>query len=291
MDTLLLEAFAAVAEAKSFSLAAEELHLTQSAVSKRIALLEQQLDCRLFDRIARTVDLTESGSVLLPKAQKILDELQATRQAIADLSGSVGGTLRLAISHHIGLRRLPPVLKAFTQQFPSVATDVNFMDSEQAYDSVIHGRYELAVITLAPKPNPKIVATCIWPDTLKFVCSADHPLAQSAVSLNRLQDYPAILPELNSHTSHIVNHLFNSNDLTLTTTMTTNYMETIKGMVSSGMGWSLLPESMIDNSLKSLPIGNMKLQRQLGYIHHKEKTLSNAAKAFIRMLKEHADSG
>ena len=285
MDTLLLEAFVTVAEAESFSLAANELHLTQSAVSKRIALLEQQLDCRLFDRIARTVSLTENGKVLLPRARGILNELQATRQAIADLSGSVSGTLRLAISHHIGLRRLPPVLKAFTQQYPNVITDVNFMDSERAYDSVLHGHYELAVITLAPEPHPKIVTFSVWPDTLKFVISADHPLTKAPVTLDMLQDYPAILPELNTHTSYIVKQLFDSNNLKLTIAMTTNYLETIKGMVSSGMGWSLLPETMIDDSLKGLRIGKQVLRRQLGYIHHKEKTLSNAAKAFIGVLE------
>ena len=282
MDTLLLEAFVAVAEAESFSAAADELHLTQSAVSKRIALLEQQLECRLFDRIARTVALTESGHKLLPRARYILSELQATRQAIADLSGSVSGTLRLAISHHIGLRRLPPVLKAFTQQFPNVTVDVAFMDSERAYDNVLHGRYELAVITLAPQPHPKIVAASVWPDRLTFVTSPDHPLTRTKATIHTLQDHPAILPELNTHTGHIVSELFERNGLKLTTAMRTNYLETIKSMVSIGMGWSLLPETMLDSSIEALRIG--KLQRQLGYIHHREKTLSNAAKAFIEML-------
>ena len=174
MDTSLLEAFVTVAEAESFSVAAEQLHLTQSAVSKRIAALEQQLNCRLFDRIARTVSLTGSGRELLPRARNILAELAATRQAITDLSGSVSGTLRLVASHHIGLRRLPPVLKRFTQAYPEVTIDMAFMDSESAYDNILHGHFELAIITLSPQEHPKVVAQSIWPDKLAFVAAPDH---------------------------------------------------------------------------------------------------------------------
>ena len=72
MDTQLFEAFIAVAESGSFSVAAERVHLTQPAVSKRIAQLEQQLDCRLFDRIARNISLTEAGAALLPKASRLV---------------------------------------------------------------------------------------------------------------------------------------------------------------------------------------------------------------------------
>ncbi|MDM3871660.1 LysR family transcriptional regulator [Porticoccus sp. W117] len=285
MDTSLLEAFVVVAEAESFSVAADRLHLTQSAVSKRIALLEQQLDCRLFDRIARTVSLTSSGRELLPRARSILGELQATRQAIADLSGSVSGTLRLAISHHIGLRRLPKVLKRFTREFPDVSIDMAFMDSESAYDNILHGHFELAIITLSPKPHPKVIAQSIWPDELAFVVAPDHPLTETPFAVEQLQNYPAILPELNTHTSQIVTELFAAQHLKLNTTMTTNYLETIKGMVAIGMGWSLLPLSMLDNTVTALPANDLKLERQLGYIHHKEKTLSNAARALIEMLR------
>ena len=184
--------FVGVAETGSFSVAAERLHLTQSAVSKRIALLEQQLNCRLFDRIARTVSLTLSGRELLPRARHILSELATTRQAISDLNGSVSGVLRLAISHHIGLRRLPTLLQGFTQAYPEVSIDIEFMDSETAYHNILHGHFELAVITLSPQAHPKIVARSIWPDPLAFTVSADHPLARDTFTLDKLQQYPAI---------------------------------------------------------------------------------------------------
>ena len=285
MDTQLLEAFIAVAKAGSFSDAAEKIHLTQPAVSKRIALLEEQLDCRLFDRIARTITLTEAGEALLPRAHHILREIADTTQAINDLSGEISGRLRLAISHHIGLHRLPPVLKQFAQDYPEVTIDVDFMDSEKAYEGILQGRFEVAVITLAPEAHPKIEANTIWPDPLVFMVSEDHPLLwESNHTLENLRNHPAILPGLGTYTGRMTRLLFEQQNVPLPATMTTNYLETIKMMVSIGLGWSLLPESMLESGIKSVEITGIQIQRELGYIHHREKSLSNAAKAFINLL-------
>ena len=109
MDLASLDTFIAIAETGSFSAAGERLHLTQPAVSKRIAALEQQLDARLFDRIGREISLTEAGRALLPRAYQILNVLDDTRRALTNLNGEVSGRLTLATSHHIGLHRLPPL--------------------------------------------------------------------------------------------------------------------------------------------------------------------------------------
>lgn len=108
MDLANLNAFIAIAETGSFSGAGERLHLTQPAISKRIAGLEQQLKVRLFDRLGREVSLTEAGRALLPRAYQILNVLDDTRRALTNLTGEVSGRLTLATSHHIGLHRLPP---------------------------------------------------------------------------------------------------------------------------------------------------------------------------------------
>ena len=149
MDKHNLNAFITVAETKSFSSAAEILHVTQSTISKRIALLESTMGQKLFDRIARQVSVTPAGAELLPRAKHMVQEYQNAIQAINDLSGSTSGILRLAISHHLGLHRLPPILRTYAQDHPDVALDIEFMDSEKAYEQVLHGHSELAVITLA----------------------------------------------------------------------------------------------------------------------------------------------
>lgn len=290
MDLNTLSTFIAVTETASFSSAAERLHLTQPAVSKRIASLESQLDTRLFDRVGRHISLTEAGRALLPRAYQILNVLEDTRRALNNLQGEVSGRLTLATSHHIGLHRLPPLLRHFTQIYPQVSLDIHFLDSEVAYDEVLHGRAEIAVITLAPETCSPLKATCIWDDPLDFVAAPGHYLTQRpSPSLQDIAKEPAVFPGNHTFTHHIVRTLFESQGLNPNVTMSTNYLETIKMMVSIGLAWSILPRSMLDEQVVRLPLPNIQLQRQLGYIVHEERTLSNAAHAFMLLLDGHSE--
>lgn len=285
MDTQNLQAFLHVAETRSFSLAAERLHLTQPAISKRVALLEQQLECELFDRIGRHVGLTEAGRALLPHAKGVINQLRAAHQAVRDLSGDVAGDLRLATSHHIGLHRLPPVLSRFSKAFPEVHIDIDFMDSEQAYDLIMQGKVELAVVTLAPDTDPSIITTRVWHDPLDVMVAPEHPLAGlDPCPLDRLSAHPAVLPGLNTYTGQIIKRLFDSHKLALQVSMATNYLETIRMMASVGLGWTVLPRSMGDQSLLTLEVEGIAIERILGVIHHRGRSLSRAAEAFIGAL-------
>ncbi|MGH1373519.1 MAG: LysR family transcriptional regulator [Cellvibrionaceae bacterium] len=289
MDTQHLKAFITVAKLKSFTGAADQLHLTQPAISKRIAALEEQLDCKLFDRIGRSITLTEAGHALLPRADGILLSVKDTELAISNLSGHVSGKLRLATSHHIGLHHLPQILKRFTQKYPEVHLELDFMDSENAYQAVTRGEAELAIITLSSAPPKHIATTTLWQDPLSFVVAHDHPLANAKdITLEQLSQFPAILPDTSTQTTQLVRELFESHQLELSISMATNYLETIKMMVSIGLGWSTLPNTMTPSSptpeLKKLAIHKTQLKRNLGCIHHQEKTLSNAARAFLIAL-------
>lgn len=285
MDLATLNAFVAIAETGSFSLAGERLHLTQPAVSKRLAALEAQLNVRLFDRLGRETGLTEAGRALLPRAYQIINVLDDTRRALTNLNGDVGGRLCLATSHHIGLHRLPPLLRTFTRAYPEVNLDIRFLDSEIAYEEVLHGRVEVAVITLAPQTAVPVRATKVWDDPLDFVVAPEHPLAEKeGITLADVAAYPAVFPGGNTFTHHIAQRLFEREGLAPTITMSTNYLETIKMMVSIGIAWSVLPRTMLDEQVVRLPLPDVQLSRQLGYIVHTERTLSNAAKAFMALL-------
>lgn len=289
MDTQSLKAFLWVAETGSFSEAAESLHLTQPAVSKRIASLEDQLNVRLFDRINRRVSLTESGRALLPRAQLILKEVNDARRALRDMTGEVGGPLKMATSHHVGLHRMPPVLKSFAKDYPEVSPDIAFMDSEKAYEDVLGGRQELAVVTLAPSQNHNLNTHILWRDDLVFVVSAEHPLATiGELNIEAMSEWPAILPGDVTYTGRIVKHLFESKEVPLHVAMSTNYLETIKMLVSVGMGWSVLPKTMCEE-LVQFELTDVNISRNLGVIWHKSRTLSNAANAFITSLNDHRD--
>jgi len=290
LDIQNLQAFLLVTEEGSFSLAAERLHLSQPAVSKRIALLEAGLGCELFDRIGRNIRLTEAGQALLPHAKAIVQQLFTAEQAVRDLSGDVAGELRLATSHHIGLHRLPPVLSAFSKTFPSAHIDIDFMDSEQAYDLIMQGRSELAVVTLAPAADDSVVTRPVWQDPLVFMVAADHPLAAGGGrTLSDLAAHPAILPGLTTYTGQIVKRLFAQHRLSLQVSMATNYLETIRMMASVGLGWTVLPRTMLDSGLVALPVSGIEIGRTLGLVYHRSRSLSRAAQAFVAVLEDFAD--
>lgn len=293
MDTQHLQAFVAIAEQGSFSAAAEKLHLTQPAISKRIGLLEDQLGTRLFDRVGRQVILTQAGNILLNKAQLILSEVAAARRAIADLHGEIQGQLSIATSHHVGLHYLPPVLREYSSLYPQVKLDLHFLDSEQAYDEMLQGRYDLATITLSHgqgalslEQDPRFQSYSIWHDQLHFVVAPEHPLAaQPHLQLADLTQHQAILPDLNTYTTKLVKHLFDQENLPLNINMVTNHLESIKMMLSIGLGWGVLPNRLIDHQVQRLNVKHKPLIRPLGAIHHKQRSLSNNAKAFIELMQ------
>lgn len=290
MDFEALKAFLAVSDQESFSLAAARLHLTQPAVSKRVALLENHLGVKLFDRIGRTISLTEAGRELYSRAATILADVEDSRRAITNLNGSVSGQLSIATSHHIGLWRLPEVLKEYSTRFPAVALDLHFMDSEVAHEEIVQGNLELGIITLAPNPHERLRSTPIWKDHLTFVCANDHPLAGSCqVEIEVLAEYPAVLPDMSTFTGRIVKQMFEEKGLSLKTGMSTNYLETIKMLIGVGLGWSVLPHSMLDDTTCVLNVPDVQIARTLGVIHHVQRSLSNAGNAFINLLMENAD--
>lgn len=287
MDIQNLLAFIQVSDTGSFSRAAGKLFITQPAVSKRITALEQELNVQLFDRIGKKVQLTEAGQALLPSARRIITELEESRRIISNLSGRVSGSLRIGTSHHIGLHRLPPVLRAFTAEYPEVELDIHFMDSEEACQAVLRGDLELAIATLPSRPDKKLNMHIIWHDPLDFVVGNQHPLAQhTEITIADLLQYPAILPSQSTFTRSLLEQELGMDTSKLNIALETNYLETIKMMVSIGLGWSVLPISMLSPELQALHMEGFDIERMLGVAHHQQRTLSNAAHAFLDKLFE-----
>jgi DNA-binding transcriptional LysR family regulator len=281
-----MAAFVEVAESGSFSRAAEQLHLTQPAVSKRIAALEQRLGRPLFDRVARRITLTDAGRALLPYARGALQCIEDGRRALSHLADHVSGRLSIGISHHIGLHHLPPVLKRFAAEYPDVDLDIHFMDSEVACHAVLAGRLELGVVTLPVEAIPHLEQRVVWPDPLAVVTAPEHPLARRPrVKLADLADHPAVLPDEATYTHRIVRAALRRHGLTPRIRLATNYLETLKMLVAIGLGWSVLPASMVDDSLRRLDIRELRLHRDLGAVWHERRALSAAAQALLAGLR------
>ncbi|WP_372521983.1 LysR family transcriptional regulator [Sulfuricaulis sp.] len=287
MDISALQAFIAVAESGSFSRAAERIFLTQPAVSKRIAALEQDIGARLFDRVGRKIHLTPAGEALLLRTRAVLGELEDIKRDITNLSGTIAGELSIATSHHIGLHRLPGPLKRFHETYTQVRLNLHFMDSEKACNAVARGELELAVVTLPPSAEPPLRVEKIWDDPLDIVVSRSHPLAQvKRVQAAMLLDYPAILPGLGTYTREIILNSFGPLRDRIQVGMATNYLEVLKMLAAIGLGWSALPRTMIDEGLKVVQIEKREIRRELGIVTHERRTLSNAGQAMIRIIRE-----
>ena len=319
MDISSLQAFIAVARDQSFSKASERLFITQPAVSKRVASLESELGVELFNRVARTVSLTEAGKQLLSRARDLVNQAEELQRYASNLNDDISGNLSISISHHIGLHRMPPVLREFNRRYPRVDLDIRFEDSDQAFNSVEQGDIEFGVITLPRIMPEKISGQTVWVDDLNVVVASDHELAQEAdVSIDTLAAHPCVLPSRNTETYQIMARQFDLAGLQMSPQMETNNLETLKMLVAAGIGWSVLPSTMLSttpghvergiasatNKLDDHPADNTRasnvdsdllaidiklaLTRNLGMVFHARRSLSNAAHALKTLIVEAA---
>ena len=287
MDINALQAFIEVARKGSFSLASETLFITQPAISKRIAGLEEDLGTKLFNRISRKVTLTDAGRKLLPKAKELVDELNDMRRYATSLSDEIKGELLIGTSHHVSMHRLPPILKQYRQQYSDVHLDITFGESDVMCKLVERGDIELAIVTL-PKTLPdSLEKRVLWVDSLHLVVGPDHPLLEQArVSLEQLAGYPCVLPSEVTETYRVINREMESSGFKLNVQMTNNNLDTLKMLVSAGFGWTLIPKTLLDNSVEELELDHKELifKRELGVVQHRKRSLSNAAKSMLEML-------
>jgi DNA-binding transcriptional LysR family regulator len=181
------------------------------------------------------------------------------------------------------------VLQAFTKAYPDVELDIQFEDSEVAYNLVRSGTIELAVVTLNPavdEAQPELATQTIWQDPLCFVNATPLP---AVTSLDELAALPCILPGPNTFTGRIVTQRFATEGLSLQPALSTNYLETISMLVSVGVGWSVLPKTMAAG-LNQLSPDCAPITRTLGSVIHAKRTLSNSATAFLAVLQNYAST-
>lgn len=285
MNLAAFEAFIKVMETGSISMAADLLFITQPAVTKRIHSLEEYFGVKLFESAGRGVQATHAAHSLLPKVKNWLNELGDIHHTLSHEQEQVQGKLKIGTSHHIGLHHLPQHLRNYVQKFPDVTLDVHFVDSEQAHEQVLAGDLELAFLTLPPKGDERLSYVTIWNDPLVFVAAPFHPLAQKKhLSLEDLVQYPSLLPASQTYTTQITLAEFEKQRVKPKITMSNNPLESIRMLVSIGLGWSVLPKTLLNQELQLLDI-NVQMQRQLGMVWHPGRTQSRAVQELVAMMQ------
>ncbi len=282
-----LRIFAVVAETGSFTHAADQLHLTQSAVSKRFLHLEQELGVTLIQRQERPWRLTASGERLLPMAKHLLSQVADIEQAISQSSFEPSGVLSVGISHHLSLYRLPNEIKTFQKRYPKVLLNLSFLTSDEVHQNVLQKQIDIGYATLKHSQPSRLTYHPIWNDELIFVANTQDKQLQQRIDFQQLCDRPAVLPQTSSLYFQMVNQLFLDAGYSITKLFPANYLETVRSMVSVGLGWSVLPKAMLDKRLIELDMNiQHNLTRTLGALHREGTALSPAAKAFLALSQK-----
>jgi DNA-binding transcriptional LysR family regulator len=295
LDSRQLRAFSTLARTASFTLAAKELFLSQSAVSHSMKALEQDVGCRLFDRLGKKVVLTQAGEELLHHAEKILHEMSAAREALQHLGKWGQERLRIGASttacHYI----LPAVLRDFKERFPQSAIAIEPGDTPQAIRLFEQNRIDLA-LCLQPKDREMLAFNPLFTDELMFIVGPQHPWAgerQAAREAVPRQNY--ILYNKSSYTFRLVQEYFRAEQMVLHSFIELGSMEAIKELVKLGLGISILApwiarRELEEGSLVSLPLGRRKLKRHWGILHRRNRRLSLAEETFIGLCRSVTES-
>ena len=265
-DTRQLTAFATLARTGSFTRAAQELYLTQSAISHAIKALEEEAGCRLVERAGRRVALTQSGEQFLRHVDKILGEMKAARRGLDELTRWGHGRLRLGASTTACQYILPTVLREFKQSFPKCVITIDPGDHARQMELLLNNRIDLAVM-LEPEGVKELAFVPLFSDEMRFLVAPSHPWALAGrVARDTFEEETLILYNHTSYTFRLVKDYFRDEGLPLTNILELGSMEAIKELVKIGIGVGVLAPwiaraELESGSLVSLPLGPRKLRR------------------------------
>ncbi len=290
LDSRQLRAFVTLANTGSFTRTGKDLFLTQSAISHAIKALEEDVGCRLFDRVGKSVALTPAGEQLLHHAKGILAEMGLARAALERLGKWGRAHLRLATREAACEALLPGVLAQHKEQFPQCQVTVASADMSEAVELLHNGHADL-VLSLEPGPEAGVEFVPLFNDELMFLVSATHPWAVARqVARDQIPIQPYILYSRASFTSRLVENYFRHEEMTLLTMMEVGSMSAIREMVGRGLGVSILApwvahEEISAGRLVALPLGRRKLTRCWGVLHRRGRRLNLAEEQFVNLCR------
>ena len=290
LDSRQLCAFYHVANTGSFTQGGRAVGLSQSAISRAIQALEQDVGCRLLDRLGKKVALTQAGEQLLQHAKKTLAEMEAARESLRRLGKWGQGRLRLGASTTACQHILPPVLREFKESFPEHALSIEPSDTRGMVAALLQHRIDLA-LSLDPGSEPQLEFHELFNDELYFLVGAMHAWARTGrVERAEVTKQNFILYSKSSVTFHLVEEYFRRDEMVLNTVLEVGSMEATKELVKLGLGVSVLApwiarKELEERSLVALPLGRRKLQRRWGVLHWRGKRLSLAEETFIGLCR------
>jgi len=278
MDLRQLEIIRAIADTGSFTAAGEKLHVSQSAISRQILLLEDELGEPVFHRIGRRIRITPAGESLLQLSHRVFQDLQDTVSLISDKRESLGGTIRLVGGMTVCLYVFPVLLSEVRKVHPHLDMKVTVGSAERSIAMLRSGAGDLGLLTL-PVEASDLVSVPVLREELLLVTYPAHPLAKKkTITPPDLDKQPFVLFETGSITRRLVDEFFARERIAPEIIMETENVEIIKAMVRSGLGISIIPwqAAVADVRTKQLfcsRVAGVSLDRQTGWLYPKMSRL------------------
>ena len=289
MDLRQLEIIRAIADTGSFTAAGEKLHVSQSAISRQILLLEDELGEPVFHRIGRRIRITPAGESLLQLSHRVFQDLEDTVSGISDKQESLGGTLRLVGGMTVCLYLFPALLAEVRRIHPNLDLKVTVGSAERSIAMLRSGAGDLGLLTL-PVEATDLESTPALEEELLLVTYPSHPLAKKKViAPSDLDKQPFVLFETGSITRRLVEGFFTREQIHPQIIMETENVEIIKAMVRSGLGISIVPwqaaaADVRTGQLSCSRIAGHSLMRQTGWLYPKMSRLPRTVSEVIRVF-------
>ncbi|WP_296254852.1 MULTISPECIES: LysR family transcriptional regulator [unclassified Pseudomonas] len=281
-----IRAFLAVADSGSFAKAAVELNLSPSALTVQIQQLEQWLGVALLERSPRQVSLTAAGQSNRGPMEKLLLDLDNIVSGSRDLAALRRGVVTIAALPSLCSGTLPPIFKAFREQFPGVELRLRDVVAQRIDALVREGEVDFGLGVRA-RTRQGLDFKVVMVDRLSLFVPANHPLAaRRSITLPELVGEPIILTGRDSSVRERVEQVFADDGLVLTPGLEANYMSTVMALVRQGLGMTLLPESADEGrgELVQLRIEHAGVSREIGLITRAGFGLSPAAQRFVEIM-------
>ena len=290
MDLRQLEIIRAIADTGSFTAAGEKLHVSQSAISRQILLLEDELGEPVFHRIGRRIRITPAGESLLQLSHRVFQDLQETVSTISEKRDSLSGTLRLVGGMTVCLYVFPTLLAEVRRVHPHLDLKVTVGSAERSIAMLRSGAGDLGMITL-PVEATDLVSVPVLQEELLLITYPAHPLAKKkSISPADLDKQDFVLFETGSITRRLVEQFFAREGVNPDVIMETENVEIIKAMVRSGLGISIIPSQAAASDVKAgqlfrSRIAGHSLVRQTGWLYPKMSRLPRTVSEVIRIFE------
>jgi len=286
-----LKVFCDLAETESFTKAAQINSVTQSAVSQQISSLERQFKSLLIERSKKKFRLTREGQVLYDYSKQIIQTYDGLHSKLQEIKDIISGTIRVATIYSIGLHDLPPYIKRFLKDYPTVHVHVEYRRANQVYEDVFSNVVDLGLVAY-PTKDAKLEIVALRKDPLVLICHPQHAFAkQKTIKLRAIAEHKFIGFEPDIPTRKAIDKVLKDQNVEVKTVMEFDNIETVKRAVEIDAGISIVPlgtiaQEISKQTLAAVTIDDAELFRPLAAIYKKGKVLSPAMKQFINILKE-----